>query len=172
MARWLHLVGRFFDVVFAYPLDDDERRRVSELLRPGPEFEAFMAQPVADQRHGLEAAETVAAAAPDRLDLQRAALLHDVGKRHSGLGVVGRVLATVAAGLGGPWTRRQQRYRDHGALGAAELEAWGAEPIVVAYARHHHGTRPDEVAPGDWALLERADRARIPRRRRVQASSR
>jgi len=170
VADWLHLVSRFFDVVTARPLDDEERRRVTALLRPGPEAEAFFAQSAADQRHGLEAAEVVARQAPGRRDLQRAALLHDIGKRRSGLGAFGRVVATLTGRIGGPWGRRHRLYLNHGALGASELEAWGAEAIVVAYARHHHGERPAGVDPGEWELLLEADG--IGRRRRVRETSR
>ncbi len=166
MADWVHLVSRFFDVVTARPLDEEERRRAAALLQPGPETEAFFAQSVADQRHGLEAAEIVSRRAPRRRDLQRAALLHDIGKRRSGLGAFGRVVATLTFRLGGPWGRRHRLYLDHGALGASELEAWGAESIVVAYARHHHGERPSEVNPEEWELLLEADGAGRKRRAR------
>lgn len=140
---------------------------MKSLLRPGPESEAFAAQPTADQRHGLTAAETVAVAQPDRRDLQRAALLHDIGKRHSRLGAFGRVWATLRLPAPGRWGRRTRLYRDHGPIGATELESWGAEQIVVDYARHHHHARPDHIADSDWDLLERADRIRSRRRART-----
>lgn len=163
-GSWLHLAARFFDTAAARPPTPDERERIDGWLMAGPESEAFWEQQVADQRHGLEAAEIVVAAG-GRREMIRAALLHDVGKRHSRLGVVGRVLASIALRFHLPVRGRWAVYRDHGAVGAADLASWGAEPLVVAYAGRHHQERPATVAPGDWDLLVRADGARRRRGR-------
>lgn len=157
-ARLTHLVRRFFEVLGARPLSPAEQAEVSGWLRP-VEIGMFWAQPVADQRHALEAARTVERLAPGRRDLARAALLHDVGKRHSRLGVFGRSLASGLELLGLPVRGRPARYLDHGPEGADELEALGAEPIVVAFARHHHGTPPAGADPSDWAVLAASDEA-------------
>ena len=45
-------------------------------------------------------------------------------------------------------------------MGARELEDAGAELLVVMYARHHHGLRPDSISTQDWEVLDAADRAR------------
>ena len=80
-------------------------------------------------------------------------------KRHSGLGVFGRSCASGLFLLRLPARGRLRTYLDHGAIGARELEAAGAEPLVVAYAAHHQRKRPDEV-PGDvWSVLVEADRS-------------
>lgn len=165
-GSWPHLAARFFDVTAARPLEEHERRQVAQLLRPGPETLAFWSQPPADQRHGWEAAQHVAVRAPQRPELIRAALLHDIGKRHAGLGVVGRVAATLAQRLRLPLRGRWELYHRHGEVAAAELEEWGAEALVVEYARHHHQPRPNGVAAEDWRLLGEADRARLRRRGR------
>ena len=51
-----------------------------------------------------------------------AALLHDIGKLASGLGVGGRVFATLI----GPRTAKFRRYHDHERLGAAMLREAGS----------------------------------------------
>ncbi len=155
-GTWRHLAARFFSVLSARSLDAGELERVASLLRPA-EQALFLAQPAIDQRHALDAATSIGGDLPDRVDLQRAALLHDVGKRHARLGVVGRVLATLAAKLRLAVRGRFRAYLDHGPMAARELADLGAEPVVVAYARYHHGPRPPGFSPGEWELLQRAD---------------
>ena len=161
-GSWSHLTARFFDVVSARDLDAAERARVSGWLQPG-EAALFLAQSAADQRHGLTAADRVASVVAGRSELIRAALLHDVGKRHARLGPIGRVAASLAIRLRLPLRGRLRAYRDHGPLGAAELADLGAEPMVVDFTSAHHGSRPDSFDPADWALLTEADAARLPR---------
>jgi hypothetical protein len=61
------------------------------------------------------------------------ALLHDVGKLDSGLGTLGRVVATVA----GPRTDRFHRYHDHERRGADLLvEAGSSEPTIELVLGH------------------------------------
>ncbi len=120
----------------------------------GAEEEAFFAQSRADQRHGYEAARRVG----EQRQVVRAALVHDIGKRHAGLGLIGRVLVSAGAKLSLPVGRRGSLYLDHGGLAAAELTALGAEPLVVEFARDHHGERPTTISPDVWAMLIRADR--------------
>lgn len=154
-----HLAARFIDVVTARRLSQDERSEVEGWLR-SEEIDPYFAQPAADQRHGLVAARKVGAQVPDRLDLIRAALLHDVGKRHARLGAWGRIVGTLLQIGGITGGGRFGAYRRHGEIGATELLELGAEPLVVAYARHHHGQRPPEITPDIWELLDSADRAR------------
>ncbi|GBD83749.1 hypothetical protein BMS3Abin02_00129 [bacterium BMS3Abin02] len=151
---WWHLLRRFLEVLTARPLDAQERREASDLLRSDAENRIFFDQSAADQQHGLAAAKLVAG----RIELQRAALLHDVGKRQAGLGVWGRSLATALAGIHVEVHGRFRTYLDHGSLGADILEELGAESIVVAFARHHQGERPPTITPDDWDTLQRAER--------------
>lgn len=160
-GRWSHLAARFVDVITSRPLDHIERAAVRQWLTKPTEVEGFFAQSDADQRHGYAAASAVLAEAPARLDLIRAALVHDIGKRHARLGPLARSLASVAIRLRLPLPARWELYRDHGPLSAAELA--GAEPVVTDFARHHHGTRPTTIPPADWDVLVRADAARIGR---------
>ena len=155
-----HLFARFFDVLSSRRLSPGEQHEVAELLATDDERTMFWDQPTADQRHALGAARFVKVDQPRRRDLVRAALLHDVGKRHARLGVVGRSRASLARMAGSGGSGRIRMYLEHGPVAANELEAAGAEPLVVAYARHHHSPRPREIPPGDWATLDAADRVR------------
>jgi hypothetical protein len=117
----------------------------------------FWEQANADQRHGLECARAAAARAPERSDLARAALLHDLGKRRAGLGVLGRCAASALRHFRLPTPGRLGSYLAHGPAGAADLESAGAEALVVAYARYHHRARPAAVPAPDWDVLIAAD---------------
>jgi|FLYL01.1.fsa_nt_gi putative nucleotidyltransferase with HDIG domain len=155
-AGWLHLAGRFLESLDRRPLDPEERVEVTRWLRPA-EVPVFFDQPPQDQRHGLRAARVAAAAGGD-LTTIRAALLHDVGKRHARLGTFGRVLATILLRLGLDYGRRFAAYRDHGTLGAEELALLGTEELVVRYAAVHHRGRPADIPAEVWEILDRADR--------------
>ncbi|MXZ07277.1 MAG: hypothetical protein F4Y75_07235 [Acidimicrobiia bacterium] len=159
MTDFLHLVRRFWEVTLASRLSPSEQAEVAELLKHGEEANLFWDQPPPDQRHGLVAARTVKGARPQRDDLARSALLHDIGKRHARLGPIGRSLATLLGQFGWTPSTRYATYLDHGPIAARELEEAGAEPLVVEYARHHHGERPNLISPEDWELLQTADRA-------------
>jgi len=156
LGTWRHLATRFFSVVFSPGLNPTEAEQVRGWLS-NDESEVFFAQPEFDQRHGLEAARHVAQLEPQRTDLIRAALLHDIGKRHAGLGPMGRTIVSVYIKLGGRPKGKWHSYLDHGQGAATELEALGAEPIVVEFAREHHGSRPELIAEEDWAVLQAAD---------------
>ena len=157
LGTWRHLALRFFSVVLARGLKPREIDEIGTWLSPG-EREAFFAQPPFDQRHGLESAQYLAGLHPRRRDLIRAGLLHDIGKRHSHLGPLGRSLASAHAKLGGRARGKWLSYLEHGSVAGAELEALGAEPIVVDFALHHHGGRPASIPEPDWDLLQAADR--------------
>lgn len=158
MGSWSHLIGRFFAVLSAGPMTDEECREVESWLDHEREVDIYWDQPVADQRHGLEAARMIAAARPDRRDLIRAALLHDIGKRRSNLGMIGRSLASLFAKLRLPVRGSWRQYLDHGSLGATELAELGSEKLVVDFTRHHHGRRPATLPIEDWDMLKSADR--------------
>jgi putative nucleotidyltransferase with HDIG domain len=105
----------------------------------------------------------VATQVPERQDLVRAALLHDLGKRRSRLNVLGRSVVSGLAKVGLRWLvgrkgGRGDLYLRHGELAAEELSDLGAEPLVVAFARSHHGARPPEIEPCIWEILVSADR--------------
>lgn len=155
-GRPIHLVRRFFGSLGSRRPSPADQLWVGALLEHDL-ARLFWAQPVADQAHGVATARRIAGTAPDRLELIRAALLHDVGKRHARLGVVGRSLASMVAILRLPLRGRFAAYIRHGEAGADELESVGAGPLTVAFARHHHGERPKEVPQDDWDVLVGAD---------------
>lgn len=155
-GTWGHLARRLAETLTARDIRSEEVPLLTGVLRPGEEA-LYWAQGRADRRHALTSLQEVVAVAPERIDLQRAALLHDVGKRHARLGPLGRSMASTLMKLGLPLRGRFALYRDHGSIGADELAELGAEPLVVQFARHHHGERPPGIAPADWQLLQRAD---------------
>jgi hypothetical protein len=150
-----HLTRRFFDVLFATPLDSGERAAIEGWLDSGQAW-VFFSQSDPDQRHGFHAA-LVSISGGAGLEVIRAALLHDVGKRHARLGVVGRSFASIAIWLGLPLTRRWRLYRDHGEIAARELAELGCQGLIVDFARHHHGNRPTGFPTPTWDLLQLAD---------------
>ncbi|NND85548.1 MAG: hypothetical protein HKN46_10415, partial [Acidimicrobiia bacterium] len=155
LSPW-HLARRFFAVAFASDLRADEQAWVAERLDEADQ-RLFWLQPIPDRRHAHGVAAWVADRRPERLDLVRAALLHDVGKRHSALGSFGRTWATLLRWLPLPDSGRFSRYTRHGPIGADELAALGHDGIVEAFARFHHGARPNGVDAEDWRLLAEAD---------------
>lgn len=152
-----HLIVRFFGVLISRPLSPVDQEWVSSLLSRD-EADLFWDQHSIDQRHAFMVARRVEEElGEDRVALV-AALLHDVGKRHSDAGPLGRSLATVLDALRLPLPADWQRYRDHGELGAVDLEHIGSTPLAVAFARG--------IVPGDesldratWDLLMAADDA-------------
>lgn len=130
----------------------------------------------ADRRHAVAVARATAVRLGDAdgtgvpRAVLAAALLHDVGKLHAGLGTWGRVGATVVAVTLGRervaawsprpagWRGKVGRYVRHDTLGAALLRHAGSDPLTAAWARQHHlpfdrWTLPVDVA----AALHSAD---------------
>jgi hypothetical protein len=71
--------------------------------------------------------------------------------------VIGRTFASLLIRFRLPLTAKARLYRGHGELAAEELEQMGCETLVIEFARHHHGARPDVVPPATWDLLQLAD---------------
>ncbi len=157
IGSWWHLARRFFEVATARRLNEPERSEIASWLSSAEESTLFYNQPIADQRHAYRAANRIHGLVPGRVDLIRAALFHDVGKRHSGLGILRRSIASALTKLGFPLRGKNAAYLDHGRLGAIELETLGCESVVVDFARSHHDGRPNAISVDDWRLLEKAD---------------
>jgi putative nucleotidyltransferase with HDIG domain len=147
---------------------------VGEVLTP-PELELWERLPRHDHHHTVEVARRVedalagTAHAGDPRWLA-AALLHDIGKLQSGLGIYGRVMATLAgrarpdqadAWRGQPgWRRRVGDYLRHDLIGAEMLRGVGGRPEPAHWAEAHHGRVPVDpaVVPGAVAaVLAEAD---------------
>ena len=167
-----HYVRRFFTSLSHRPPPPADEAWAATVATP-EEYALFARLSNQDRRHLIDSARQVAAALGPGVDpvWLRAALLHDVGKYHAGLGVIGRSCATVAAyGLGHDRVRgwaghaglrgRFGRYERHGEIGADELLAVGSpEPVAEWSALHHH---PDafgaSAIPADvLAILDAAD---------------
>jgi hypothetical protein len=145
-------VRRFLGYLFASPLDPAEQGRVAATLRPRL-LTLFYSQSTQDQRHALEVADRLGSAE----HLTEAALLHDVGKTISGLGVIQRSMVTLWTATGLPLWGTWHQYVDHGAIGAAMLASAGASKTSVLFARSHPGPVPEGVSRSDWHVLESAD---------------
>ena len=156
-----HLIRRFFDVASARPLQPSEKDAVASWLSPAL-AEIFFDQPREDQRHGYHAALVVIARGNRAEDVIEAALLHDVGKRHAGLRLIGRSAASLMIKLGLPVPVRVSAYNDHGLTGARELAAAGASRLTVDFAAHHHGARPASIDESVWEVLQAADQPPNP----------
>ena len=156
-GTWAHLAKRYREGMFSAPLRPVEKAWARGFLTD-PERCAFDEQSTADQRHGYEAARIAEATLGADPSAVRAALLHDIGKRHARLGLAGRAVASVAIRLRLPLWERARMYRDHGPIGSEELSGWGAEPLVVEFARSHHGARPSGIEPVIWEALRKTDK--------------
>jgi hypothetical protein len=151
-----HLLRRFVDYLTAPPLTRSEIGAVTDWLTPGLAG-LFFQQNAPDQRHAYHAALTVVASGVTDRDVIVSALMHDVGKRHARLGVVGRSIASVLIALGASPGDRMTVYRDHGIIGARELADRGAPALAIDFALHHQRDRPATIDPAVWSVLMRAD---------------
>lgn len=120
----------------------------------------------ADQRHALEVCRRLRAAGVGDAEVLQAALLHDVGKVGSGLGLWQRVAAVLLAAaapavlrllaIRGPWRRAFGAYLRHPQRGARLARLAGSSARVVALIAAHQRGRVRDPALG---LLRRADNA-------------
>lgn len=151
-----HLVGRFFGHVFARPLSPAEQAFVDAHLS-GPCAELFWLQSDPDQRHAFTAAVRVDARLPGDGDAIEAALLHDIGKSSPYVGPVSRSIATILDLARLPMTKNMWAYRDHGRLGAMQLEEAGCGRLAIEFARHHSTEEIDDADAERWKVLYEAD---------------
>lgn len=168
----VHYVRRFFTSLSRRPPDTADEQWVETLLSP-TELLLFRRLSNPDRRHLIHSARMVEGALGTDGDpvWTRVALLHDVGKFDSHLGVVGRVAATVlATGLGNErivtwastcgWKGRIGSYQCHGEIGAAEIRAAGGpEDAAIWSELHHHRDQfaKASISPEILAILHAAD---------------
>lgn len=171
-----HLLQRFLCALWPGPPRRGDDEWACTFLTVG-EIELWRRLPNHDRRHAIRGARyTVEALAGTEWagDSQwiEAALLHDVGKQAAGLGVYGRVVATVSAHLAGrhmaeAWrtktgfTRRVGLYVDHGAIGADMIRMAGGREAAAQWSALHHEPKSSwfaSVIPGPViAVLDDAD---------------
>ncbi|MEO6123856.1 MAG: hypothetical protein ABIR32_09100 [Ilumatobacteraceae bacterium] len=123
-----HLARRFVGMLSNEPIPAVDRCWAEDVLT-APEAELWARLAVADQRHSIEVGRRFVQFAPqaDRSAVA-AALVHDIGKLDSNLGVGMRVVATIV----GPRTARLRRYHDHERIGGSMLRRIGADERTVA----------------------------------------
>ena len=149
---WGHLAGRFFGTLRPGGPSPEDGAWVETILEPA-EYALWARQPGHDRRHTAEVARQVEAAlagGPHAGDSRwpACALLHDIGKLASGLGIPARVLATLvgrATGGAAPgWEerpglrRRIARYLRHAEIGADLIRRAGGRDEVAHWAAAHH----------------------------------
>jgi hypothetical protein len=151
--RASHLARRFFGALRPGRPRTSDVAWVELVLDP-PELELWARMANHDRRHSIAVARRVqhalaGSAGADDPRWISAALLHDVGKLDAGLGVLGRVAATLAGAAAGhdmaeAWsekrgvTRRFGLYLRHAELGETRLRVIGARPEAAAWAGAHH----------------------------------
>jgi hypothetical protein len=159
VGRALHLTRRFAGSLWPFGPRQSDTAWVAGALT-AEELKLWHRMSRADRRHAVGVARRVERSLGPGVEpsVLAAALLHDVGKVASGLGTVGRVLATMV-GLGGgramaaDWskaggvTRRVGLYLRHDEVGADMLALAGSHPLTVMWARQHHLRREDWAVP-------------------------
>jgi len=165
--EWAHLARRFFGALRPGGPSAEDQAWVETVLEPA-EFALWARQPGHDRRHSAGVARQVEAAlagGPHAGDTRwvACALLHDIGKLASGLGIPARVLATLvdrathgavaARGTAPPTTaaraawvseehrglrRRIALYLRHPELGAEMIQLAGGRAEVAHWAGAHH----------------------------------
>ena len=152
MGRETHLARRFFGALSPRRPSAPDAAWVRTVLRDR-EYATWSRMPAHDRRHSIAVARRVEhelAGTPWADDPRwlEAALLHDVGKLDAGLGVFGRVAATLAGAAAGhemadAWsekrgiTRRFGLYLRHPELGAARIRMCDGSPEAAAWAEVH-----------------------------------
>lgn len=159
------------------PLPPDVLRWALDWLTPA-EQRLFAKMSTADQKHAVDVARRAHQALNDDAEaagsvgeetVMAAALLHDIGKTVSGLGLYGRVIATLSGVVAGHefaeiwqeksgFTRKVGLYLRYGELGADLLRMADSDPVVVAWATEHHLSEDRWSIPvGVGRLLAAAD---------------
>jgi hypothetical protein len=173
--RLRHLAGRFFGALSWRPPPSADLAWVASVLSPA-ELALWRRMPNHDQRHSIGVARDVCARLggtpyADDPRWPAVALLHDIGKIDSGLGVYGRVVATLCGLLGGrelarAWsakrgfTRRVGLYLRHDELGADMIRVAGGREEAAAWAAAHHhldAWSSTGIPPNVTAALDAAD---------------
>lgn len=141
MTKFLHLVRRFRGAVSRANLMSEDLADVESLLLRD-EFVLWQTMPAMDQRHSIAVMRRFKNLRPSAaLPEIRAALLHDVGKIASDLGVFWRVVATLI----GPRGRRFTKYHDHERIGGQMLREINSDILTIQLVAGESDTHLAEV---------------------------
>jgi len=153
-GRTRHLVRRFIGALSRSTPNSQEFAEVENILTKD-EFELWSKMQPMDQRHSIEVAFRFKVIRPEAsIPEVRAALLHDVGKISSSLGVLARVLATIVGKRGQKFTS----YHNHQRLGAEMLEEISSDPFTVKLVAGTDNTVITDINIAEVLLsLKRAD---------------
>jgi response regulator RpfG family c-di-GMP phosphodiesterase len=109
-------------------LNGAELTQVQAILSEG-EMGLWMKYQNIDKRHSIVVLNRLNVLMPTAgREAQAAALLHDIGKSRSQLGVLLRVVATIV----GPRTRRFSQYHRHEEIGIELLESIGSSDVMIS----------------------------------------
>lgn len=132
MRHFSHLVRRFITSWSRKDVTADELNMVHSTLTAS-EMNLWDQFCIADRRHSVQVAQRFNALLPSASrEILAGVLLHDIGKIHSNLSTVMRVIATVI----GPRTKRFARYHEHKEIGITMLRHAGSHPDVIAVLNH------------------------------------
>ena len=127
MKYFRHLVSRFFSAVSGAEPSLEDLTEVESLLLDS-EFLLWQKLPTMDQRHSTAVLRRFIDLRPGATRPEmRAALLHDIGKLQSNLGVLGRVVATLVGRRGERFTA----YHDHEKIGSQMLQNINSDLVTI-----------------------------------------
>ena len=127
MKYFRHLVSRFFGAISGAQPPLEDLTEVESLLLDG-ELLFWRKLPTMDQRHSIAVLRRFLSLRPSATRPEmRAALLHDIGKLQSNLGVLGRVVATLI----GPRGERFTAYHDHEKIGSQMLQNINSDLVTI-----------------------------------------
>ena len=121
-----HLTKRFFAALSQKPPLAEQTAEVKNTLTVS-EFALWSAMPPMDQRHSIVVMQRFVGlyATATKFEI-RAALLHDVGKMASNLGVIQRVIATLVGRI----SKSFSDYHEHEQIGAQMLQKIDSHEIT------------------------------------------
>ena len=121
-----HLTKRFFGALSQKPPLVTEIAQVKSILTT-LEFDLWSTMPPMDQRHSIVVMQRFVGlhASATKFEI-RAALLHDVGKTASNLGVIQRVMATLVGRI----SKSFSDYHEHEQIGAQMLQKIDSHEIT------------------------------------------
>lgn len=123
MRKLWHLTKRFVLALDRRQISAATEDTVRQVLL-AKEFELWCRMPLIDQKHSILVMRRFVVRAPQtEVSAIRAALLHDVGKTSSNLGILERVFASII----GYRIKKYQTYHDHEAGGAMMLREIGSD---------------------------------------------